>query len=220
MFLLQACNSRLSLQWERLPVQLEEEVQRGIESTEEWDHILLMYQMMYVSYDVRASDVSSYFYHSAIALIIPPYSNQNWHYCWLLHTPACISFLVSACWEVDQKNQTFAYKQMHQDYGDVQLTLVGGVRGFSYHEMNLGKMPILWPRNVFPLSLAQQYGTLPIHYKVLYQCNNCSVVAAVNKGSARDTMQLSCTCFASFGFSFPTTILNNLVCEHIYSRVG
>ena len=42
-------------------------------------------------------------------------------------------------------------------------------------------------------------------YKVLYQCDNCNVVAAINKGSARDVM--SCTCLVAFGFSLPTTIL-------------
>ena len=43
------------------------------------------------------------------------------------------------------KNQTFAYKQMHQDLEDVQLTSTGD--GCSYHGMDFGKIAILWPRN-------------------------------------------------------------------------
>ena len=57
-------------------------------------------------------------------------------------------------------------------------------------------------------------------YKVLYQCNNCStsVVATINRDSGRNIIVMHL--LVAFGFSFPTTILNDLVCEHIAGLVN
>ena len=54
-------------------------------------------------------------------------------------------------------------------------------------------------------------------YKVLYQCDNLNVVAAINKGSAIDTIVMHLLCSLWF---FTSNYDIDLVCEHIAGMVN
>ena len=56
-------------------------------------------------------------------------------------------------------------------------------------------------------------------YKILYQCDNTSVVIGICYGSARDIIVMHLLRSLSW-FSLPTMIIIDLVCEHNYSRGG